>query len=141
MSVHEEILTDVFARARNRCEYCHAQKKIILYLEIDHVIPLRAGGTDDLDNLCAACRRCNGVKLAEQTVIDPTTGQRMPLFNPRRNTWGEHFRWSKDSTYLIGLTSTGRATIAWLKMNDAEIIDPRLLWVAAGWHPPADDDQ
>ncbi len=25
----------------------------------DHVIPRRAGGTDDLGNLVAACRRCN----------------------------------------------------------------------------------
>lgn len=33
-------------------------------IEVDHVIPLSAGGSNDLDNLRTACRRCNQAKRA-----------------------------------------------------------------------------
>lgn len=58
-----------------QCAYCHK------HLEgrdatVDHIIPNNAGGTDELDNLLACCRRCNGIK-SDQVVA------RMPWFNPR----------------------------------------------------------
>ena len=41
-------------------------------------------------------------------------------------------------TEIIGLTATGRATIAALRLNNPEIVAARSLWVQAGWHPPRD---
>lgn len=46
---------------------------------IDHVIPLVAGGTNDLTNLVLACDRCNSTKgdaLADSTRAD--AHERMP---------------------------------------------------------------
>lgn len=42
----------------DRCVYCRAAHPES-YLEIDHVVPIIEGGTDDDFNLTQACRRCN----------------------------------------------------------------------------------
>lgn len=57
-----------------QCVYCH---KLLEGSDAtaDHIIPKNAGGTDDLDNLVAACRRCNGIKRDQLLA-------RMPWFNP-----------------------------------------------------------
>ena len=55
----------------------------------------------------------------------------VPLFNPRQQSWAEHFAWSEDGTQVIG-----RATVAALKMNNPVSIRARKLWVSVGWHPP-----
>ena len=51
----------IFARDKFTCQYCgkHAHEEP---LEIDHVIPLSHGGTNELDNLITSCRRCNRKK-------------------------------------------------------------------------------
>lgn len=46
-----------------RCRYCGASADEAR-LEVDHVVPVSRGGTNDLGNLVAACSRCNGGKSA-----------------------------------------------------------------------------
>jgi 5-methylcytosine-specific restriction endonuclease McrA len=44
-------------RARTAsCHWCCASSK---KLEIDHIVPLELGGSNDPHNLCLACRSCN----------------------------------------------------------------------------------
>ncbi len=43
---------------------------------VDHVTPKTAGGRDELDNLTAMCRRCNGIKQDKAVV-------RVDWYNPR----------------------------------------------------------
>lgn len=125
-------------RASERCEYCQAQKSIVMSLEIDHVIPLSAGGDSKSDNLCLACRSCNGFKFAFVTGTDPETGEETSLFHPRTDFWDDHFRWSSEGSRMLGLTAIGRATISRLRLNRADAVDARRHWVEAGWHPPRD---
>lgn len=47
---------------------------------------------------------------------DPNTGDEAPLFNPRTDRWAEHFTWNEDWR-IVGLTPTGRATVAALDLN------------------------
>lgn len=126
----------VIERAGGRCEYCRAPLAIVVEVEIDHIIPQSAGGQTELDNLCLTCVGCNGFKLAFQEAEDPETGLVVPLFNPRKQTWDDHFAWNDSGTQVIGLTPTGRATIARLNMNRDRLVEARWLWVQAGWHPP-----
>ena len=52
----------VFKRDAHVCRYCGSADAH----HIDHIIPISAGGTDDIDNLAAACPSCNarkGVKV------------------------------------------------------------------------------
>jgi len=105
-------------------------------MSVDHIVPEAAGGTAAEENLWLACRRCNEFKGTRTTGMDPETGTEVPLFHARTDVWHEHFRWSKDGTLLVGKTPCGRATCAALRLNNAEIVVARRLWVSAGWWPP-----
>lgn len=48
----------VLDRDQHQCRHCGAQT----HLEIDHIIPLAQGGTNDLSNLQTLCRPCNAKK-------------------------------------------------------------------------------
>lgn len=51
---------DVFKRDHFRCVYCgRTPRHHGVELHVDHVHPLALGGTDDPDNLVAACSECN----------------------------------------------------------------------------------
>jgi 5-methylcytosine-specific restriction endonuclease McrA len=104
-----EIERRIRAAARNRCGYCLSPQHLVMArLEIEHLMPLSKGGTNDESNLWLACPLCNGYKSDKTTAVDPETGEVVPLFNPRTQVWSEHFRWSEDGLRIIGLTPIGR---------------------------------
>lgn len=82
---------------------------------VEHAVPCSEGGSDDPANLCLACPSCNLHKSNRVTVIDPDTGQAVPLFNPRALDWDAHFVW--NGTRVMGITAVGRATVAALDLN------------------------
>jgi 5-methylcytosine-specific restriction endonuclease McrA len=47
----------ILKRDNNECAYCGGEAN-----SVDHVIPYAHGGTDNADNLVAACLRCNRAK-------------------------------------------------------------------------------
>lgn len=119
------------------CAYCRLSEVLSgISLSVDHIIPVAKQGKSTLENLCAACRSCNEFKGVQTDAVDNETGHVVPLFNPRRQVWSEHFQWSATGTVIIGLTACGRATIYALKLNNAVIVKARTRWVSAGWHPP-----
>jgi len=123
-------------RAENRCEYCCApQDAFNALLEVEHIVPHKAGGSDDSENLALSCSVCNRFKAARQQAVDPETGQRVPLFAPRRQVWEEHFEWSEDFLLIHGRTPEGRATVAALKMNSALQQTARGFWIVAKLFP------
>jgi hypothetical protein len=120
-----------------RCEYCRTSEWITgIPLEVDHIQPQSRRGTTSHTNLCRACSSCNTYKGDQVRALDSVTHKRVPLFNPRRQSWADHFQWSDDGTHIIGLTACGRATVEALKMNRPQIVRARRLWVSVGWHPP-----
>jgi hypothetical protein len=74
----------------------------------------------------------------ETHALDPETSLTVSLFNPRTQSWHEHFRWSDDGEEIIGLTPTGRATVIALKLNHPIIVVARRLWTSVGWWPPSE---
>ena len=126
--------------ARDRCGYCQT-RQFLAYgpLEVDHIIPQVAGGRDEVDNLWIACRPCNQYKGSQVYGRDPQSGQRVRLFDPRRQVWKRHFRWSEDGARIEGLTVCGRATVIALNLNNPYAVETRRYWVRAGWHPPGDE--
>ncbi|MFQ3648036.1 MAG: HNH endonuclease signature motif containing protein [Anaerolineae bacterium] len=134
--ISEQLRQQIVERAQGRCEYCQTQQVIVVSMEIDHVVPASVGGETTLANLCLACVGCNSFKLDSQMGTDPETGQQAPLFNPRVQDWHDHFQWSDDGLYMVGVSLVGRVTIARLKMNREVMVEARRRWVMAGWHPP-----
>lgn len=52
---------DVYDKLDGHCAYCGELLRIE-DMQIDHVVPLRSGGTNDMVNLLPACRSCNHYK-------------------------------------------------------------------------------
>lgn len=98
--------------AQGCCEYCHYPQKVSGgVLHIEHIIARSKGGSDALDNLALSCPRCNGHKGEKTEGYDFLTGQRSPLFNPRKDNWSEHFRQNRQTGLIEGLTPIGRVTV------------------------------
>lgn len=86
--------TRVAEQGLHRCGYCQTQELIVgMPMEIEHIIPLAAGGTSEEDNLRLACPRCNLHKADRTHVLDPLTKELVPLYDPRRQVWEKHFSW------------------------------------------------
>jgi len=133
-SIPEQLRKVTIKRAGNCCEYCGlSQDGQEATFHIDHIIPVASGGETVPENLALACVSCSLRKAARETAIDPLSGEPAPLYNPRRDAWGEHFHW--DGVYLVGLTSTGRATVDALQMNRRLIVAIRGEEARLGRHP------
>ena len=116
----------VRTRAGNRCEYCLLrQDGCSLTHHIEHIVPRQHEGSDDDSNLALACHRCNLRKGPNLTGIDPTTGEIVPLFDPRRDRWSDHFRFLGQ--VIEGVTAAGRTTVKLPAMNDTRRIERREL--------------
>lgn len=119
------------------CEYCRiAEGDYGLTFQIDPIIPVKHGGTDDLSNLCLACFSCNSFKGPNVAALDPLTLIATRLFDPRQQNWDDHFRINDDLT-LYGLTPEGRATMIVLRLNDEGRVKQREDQHVAGNYPCA----
>lgn len=58
---------EIFKRDGYRCRECGASKDETS-LEIDHILPVAKGGTNDIDNLQTLCRECNRMKHTDEWV-------------------------------------------------------------------------
>ena len=135
--IPSQLRAKIAAEANYRCGYCLMQQIATNWiLEVEHIIPTALGGTDDEENLWLNCTACNRYKGTQVKARDPKTGRLVRLFNPRRQKWEHHFRWSEYGTEIIGLTDCGRATVEALKLNNELAKQARAIWCDAGIHPP-----
>jgi hypothetical protein len=79
----------VLTRAKGSCECCGAHEHQRA-LEVDHIVPMNQGGSDDLSNLQALCFRCNAAK--RDAVCLRKRAPRLPqpagqLRPPRSGLW------------------------------------------------------
>lgn len=128
----ESVRQIVRQRAQNRCEYCqlHQQHYRLWRHHVEHIIPRKHHGNDELDNLSLACVRCNLGKSSNLSGIDPETGEVIQLFNPRTQNWHEHF--SFVGAMIVGRTPCGRATVDVLNMNEVERLRLRYYLIQNG---------
>jgi len=102
---------------------------------LEHIIPESKGGASRASNYALSCFYCNSSKGAEVTGGDPKSRREVPLFDPRKDRWEDHFRWVKNFTAIQGRTAVGRATVERLKMNSNARVVARRLWRATGIWP------
>lgn len=115
------------SRAGQRCVYCQLLQSDspLAVLHVEHIIPRKHGGSDDLSNLALACIDCNLHKGANLAGLDPETGVLTELFHPRQHRWEDHFAWK--GIRILGKTAVGRTTLQVLNMNSADQFDLRSL--------------
>lgn len=87
---------EVFKRDGYRCRECGSSKDETS-LEIDHIVPVAKGGTNDIDNLQTLCRECNRMKHTDTWVGGETSNE---LHNKieHNNDKIKEFREKLDST-------------------------------------------
>lgn len=131
-------------RANKRCEYCQIPEEEFLAATAfneEHIKPrVRFSANDpevdSLDNLAWACPRCNQSKYDKTEAVDPKTNDLISMFNPREDTWSEHFKAHK-SGHVVGLTPKGRATVEALRLNDEGKVRNRFVLFLRGlWAVP-----
>ena len=106
-------------RANDLCKSCHSPERLSANrFTINHIIPKSLGGSDEMDNLALACRRCNERRYNFVASVDPETQEIDPIFNPRHQKWEEHFIWLDNGVVIQGITPIGRATCIRLDLND-----------------------
>jgi hypothetical protein len=129
---------EIARRAGHRSEYCRAPEELTNFrFPVDHVLA-RAAAPEllgDPDNLALSCPSCNLFKADHRHGVDPRTGQRVELFHPRRDRWADHFAWSNDGLEILGLTTTGRATVALPRMNSVAQRRAGAFWLTTDRFP------
>ena len=121
-------------RAGGRCEYCLIHEDdVLLSHEPDHVIARKHGGQTIDENIAWACFLCNRFKGSDIASIDPETQNIVRLFQPRTDSWQDHFE--IDRGQIVGRTPQGRATVFVLQLNRPECIETRHHLTAAGRYP------
>ncbi len=123
-------------RALGCCEYCKIPHDFSPdTFNVEHIISLYEGGTNELINLAFSCGGCNNRKGQKITAKDPISGILIALFNPRTDNWQDHFQWQDNFSTVGGLTSQGRATAELLQLNRKGIINLRKALLAYGVYP------
>lgn len=85
MSISKSLYEAIRQRAQFQYEYCHYPELLSSApLSVDHIQPRSLNGSDGLNNLALACRRCNERRYNFISGIDPETETEVPLFNPRQ---------------------------------------------------------
>ena len=132
--IPDKLKTEIHGLARARCEYCligeiFSEKPH----EFDHIIATQHGGQTQRDNICLACFECNRQKGPNLCSVDPATGDVERLFDPRHQTWNDHF--VQRGAFIDPISPVGRATIRVLNLNSANRIADRLLLLQGDLYP------
>jgi HNH endonuclease len=122
--VPKSVREKVRERAEKRCEYCRKPEEAADYPHhVDHIIPLRHGGSSALDNLAWACFQCNTAKIRDIASFDLETRQLVLFYNPRTQKWNDYFE--MDGAIINGKTPIGRVTVRLLQMNTPSQVGTR----------------
>ncbi len=111
-------------RAGHCCEYCGVPDDAYeLPFHVEHIVANVHQLNDDVNNLAWACPRCNLHKGPNLITIDPESGEHVNLFNPRSDSWGDHFEMIEF--VIRGTSAVGRGTVRLLNMNASLRVEHR----------------
>lgn len=133
IKISESVRKQIIQRAHNRCEYCLVHENdFFLSGEIDHIISLKHGGTNHLDNLAFSCIHCNRNKGTDVATL--IKGIPIRLYNPRIDIWNEHF--SLSGPIILANTDIGLATLNLLQINHEYRVVERTIFIHQRSYPP-----
>jgi hypothetical protein len=134
--VSAELRRLVQSRAGDICEYCLIhQQDTYLGCQVDHIISEKHGGATEENNLAYACVFCNRFKGSDIGSISQETKEFVSLYNPRKDSWTDHFH--LQGARIEILTVTGEVTARLLGFNSIERILEREELIRSGKYPSA----
>ena len=97
-AIGKKVRFDVFKRDSFTCQYCGKSAPDVI-LHIDHIIPIKDGGTNAITNLITACSGCNlgkgAVRLDDNTTIQKEKKQ-LDEINKRREQMEMMVKWKDE---------------------------------------------
>lgn len=121
-------------RADFRCEYCRIHTDdLFLSFHIDHIIPLKHGGTNDPDNLAYTCPHCNQYKGSDFVTLLNDFTDVVLLYHSRTDSWAAHFETVAGE--IVAKTRTGQASVKIFRFNQPDLIILRRLLGQIGRYP------
>ena len=100
VSLPKSVRFEVFKRDKFKCQYCGEEAPNVI-LEVDHIVPVSKGGTNDIFNLVTSCRDCNrgksDKKLDDDTVVKKQKRQ-LDELQERREQIEMMIRWKEELT-------------------------------------------
>jgi HNH endonuclease len=133
-TIPERIRLLVAQRANFLCEYCHIHSDdLFLSFEIDHIIAIKHGGTNAIENLAYACPHCNQHKGSDFATLLNDFNDIVVLYNPRTHDWIEHFEVFDGE--ITAKTRIGQASIKIFKFNQPDLLILRKLLYELGRYP------
>lgn len=127
----------VAARAYRLCEYCLIHEDDTYFgCQVEHIIAQKHGGPTEAGNLAYACAPCNRAKGSDLGTISLTSSQLIRFFNPRTDSWNQHF--SLQAAHIEPISEIGEVTTRMLHFNDASRLFERESLQRVGRYPPKD---
>ena len=97
----------ILERDNYTCQYCGKSRwKDEVKLEVDHIIPISKGGTDDINNLTTSCRKCNRKKMNRILKVDEKTSNNKVDEKTSSGCQKDKFRLSKRQVKVDEKTSS-----------------------------------
>ncbi|MEG6521113.1 HNH endonuclease [Desulfotomaculum sp. 1211_IL3151] len=97
-AISNKVRFEVFKRDSFKCQYCGASAPDVL-LQVDHIKPVKEGGTNDLSNLITSCFTCNSGKgaraLSDKSEVEKQRKQLEEL-NERREQLKMMMHWREE---------------------------------------------
>lgn len=85
-NLSNRIRFEVFKRDSFTCQYCGSKAPEVV-LQVDHIVPVSKGGSDDLLNLVTSCKTCNSGKsdreISDESAVSKAKAQ-ADLLNERK---------------------------------------------------------
>ncbi len=133
--INATLRNQISVRANFQCEYCLIHEDDTYFgCEIDHIISLKHGGSNELNNLAYSCFFCNRHKGSDIGSIHVETSEFIRFYNPRTDNWNQHFR--LVDSLIEPLDSIGEVTARILHFNHIDRILERRLLIELKRYPP-----
>lgn len=99
--ISKRLRFEIFKRDGFTCRYCGRNPPTVV-LNVDHIMPVSKGGTNDLDNLITACFDCNSGKSDKELTILPEQPQKnVSLLKERHEQYKEYQKYLLEFDDLI----------------------------------------
>ena len=94
----KKVRFEVFKRDSFTCQYCGRTAPNVI-LEVDHIVPVAEGGTNEVVNLITSCRDCNrgkGARLLSSTETIDKQKKHLDELNELREQTEMMLEWKKE---------------------------------------------
>lgn len=122
--ISKKLRFEVFKRDSFKCQYCGASAPDVV-LHIDHIIPVKEGGTNDISNLITSCSNCNlgkGARLLTDKSILEKQRKQLEELNERREQLEMMMEWRKELLALedekVNIAKTRFEELAKCSLNE-----------------------